>query len=76
MDLNFYLAQITAVLAWLFLIISYWKNKDKLIGKVITISYFEVTKNKQGDYGFRFGTWKGKEYIRFDKTDIDDTNIE
>ena len=54
----------------------YWKNKDKLIGKVITISYFEVTKNKQGDYGFRFGTWKGKEYIRFDKTDIDDTNIE
>ena len=28
MDLNFYLAQITAVLAWLFLIISYWKNKD------------------------------------------------
>ena len=28
MDLNFYLAQITAILAWIFLIISYWKNKD------------------------------------------------
>ena len=28
MNLNFYLAQITALLAWLFLIISYWKNKD------------------------------------------------
>ena len=38
-------------------------------------TYFEVTKNKQGDYGFRFGTRKAKEYIRFDKTDIDDTNI-
>jgi len=28
MDLNFYLAQIMALLAWIFLIISYWKNKD------------------------------------------------
>lgn len=54
----------------------YWKNKDKLIGKVITINYFEISKNKQGSYGLRFGTWKGKEYIRFDKEGIDDTNIE
>ena len=54
----------------------YWKNKDELIGKVITINYFEVTKNKQGDYGFRFGTWKGKDWIRFDKTDIEETNID
>ena len=35
MDLNFYLAQITAILAWIFLIISYWKNKDnKLLLKI------------------------------------------
>lgn len=54
----------------------YWKNKDKLIGKVITINYFEISKNKQGSYGLRFGTWKGKEYIRSDKEGIDDTNIE
>lgn len=31
MDLNFYLAQITSLLAWLFLIYSYWKNKDDKI---------------------------------------------
>ena len=55
----------------------YWKNKSELIGKVITIKYFEVSSDsKTGDYNLRFGTWKGKEYIRFDKTDIDDTNIE
>ena len=54
----------------------YWKNKDELIGKVITINYFEITKNKQGDYGLRFGTWKGKEHIRSDKTDIEETNID
>lgn len=28
MDLNFYLAQISAILAWTFLVISFWKNKD------------------------------------------------
>lgn len=54
----------------------YWGHKEELIGKVITISYFEISKNKQGEYGFRFATWKGREYIRFDKEGIDDTNIE
>lgn len=55
----------------------YWEHKDELIGKVITISYFEISTNKQGEYGFRFPTWKGgKEYIRFDKEGIDDTNVE
>ena len=29
MGLNFYLAQLSAILAWIFLIISYWKNKDE-----------------------------------------------
>ena len=54
----------------------YWEHKDELIGKIITISYFEISTNKQGEYGFRFPTWKGKEYIRADKEGIDDTNVE
>lgn len=54
----------------------YWKHKDELIGKVVTIKYFEITKNEQGGFGFRFPTWKGREYIRFDKKGIDDTNVE
>lgn len=53
----------------------FWNNKDELIGKIVTISYFEITSNDNGGYGFRFPTWKGKEYIRFDKQGIDDTNI-
>ena len=54
----------------------YWEHKEELIGKVVTIKYFEITKNEQGGFGFRFPTWKGKEYIRFDKNGIDDTNVE
>ena len=54
----------------------YWKHKEELIGKVVTIKYFEITKNEQGGFGFRFPTWKGKEYIRFDKNGIDDTNVD
>ena len=54
----------------------YWEHKEELIGKVVTIKYFEITKNEQGGFGFRFPTWKGKEYIRFDKNGIDDTNVD
>ena len=54
----------------------YWEHKDELIGRIITISYFEISTNKQGEYGFRFPTWKGREYIRTDKEGIDDTNVE
>ena len=54
----------------------YWEHKDELIGKVVTIKYFEITKNEQGGFGFRFPTWKGREYIRFDKKGIDDTNVD
>ena len=32
----------------------YWEHKDELIGKVITISYFEISTNKKGEYDFRF----------------------
>ena len=53
----------------------YWKHQDELIGKIVTIKYFEITSNDNGGYGFRFPTWKGREYIRFDKQGIDDTNI-
>ena len=42
MDLNFYLAQITAVLAWLFLIVSYWKNKNDnlLVLQIVSGAFF------------------------------------
>lgn len=53
----------------------YWEHKEELIGKVITIKYFELSKNEKGGIGFRFGTWKGSEYIRNDKEGIDDTNV-
>ena len=44
----------------------YWNNPDELVGKVVEIQLFEVSRNSQtGDYGLRFPTWKGR--IRFDK---------
>lgn len=54
----------------------YWNHKDELINKVITISYFEITKNQDDGVGLRFPTWKGKEYIRTDKEGIESTNID
>ncbi len=54
----------------------YWNNKEELIGKVITISYFEVTQNQDGEIGLRFPTWLGGEYIRDDKEGIESTNID
>jgi len=32
----------------------YYKNPEKLIGKVITVQYFEETKNQKGGYSLRF----------------------
>ena len=54
----------------------YWEHKDELINKVITIKYFEISKNEKDGVSFRFPTWQGKEYIRTDKQGIDDTNID
>ena len=54
----------------------YWERKDELMNKVITIKYFEISKNEKDGVSFRFPTWQGKEYIRMDKQSIDDTNIE
>lgn len=47
--------------------IDFWKNPDKLIGKIIEISYFEISSNQQGIYSLRFPVFK---YIREDKTEI------
>ena len=54
----------------------YWEHKDELINKVITIKYFEISKNEKDGVSFRFPTWQGKEYIRTDKQGIDDTNVD
>ena len=53
----------------------FWMHKEELIGKIVTIKYFELSKNEKGEVGFRFGTWKGSDYIRNDKEGIDDTNV-
>ena len=54
----------------------YWKHKDELINKVITIKYFEISKNEKDGVSFRFPTWQGWAYIRTDKQSIDDTNVD
>jgi DNA ligase-1 len=47
----------------------YWKNKELLLGKIVTIGYFEISQNsKTKEYGLRFPTWKS--IIRHDKTEI------
>lgn len=54
----------------------YWKCKNELINKIITIKIFEISKNEKDGVSFRFPTWQGKEYIRTDKQGIDDTNVD
>ena len=47
----------------------YWEHKELLLGKIVTIKYFEVTKDsKTGKYGLRFPTWTHR--IRDDKDEI------
>lgn len=46
----------------------YWEQPGLIMGKIVTIGYFEISKNQQGTYGLRFPTWKG--IIRDDKTEI------
>lgn len=46
----------------------YWSHKDELIGKIVTIQYYEITENADGGYGMRFPVWINR--IRDDKTDI------
>lgn len=36
----------------------YWNNQKDIIGKIVTIKYFEISKNDQGGYGLRFPVFK------------------
>ena len=38
--------------------IAWMKKPSKIIGKTVTIKYFEETKNKAGEYSLRFPTLK------------------
>ena len=46
----------------------YWKNKDKLLNKIVEIKYFEISQDANGVYSLRFPTWIGR--IRDDKDEI------
>lgn len=52
MNLNFYLAQLSSTLAWIVLIISYWKNKDNklLYLQIITCIFFSLSNILLGAY--------------------------
>ena len=46
----------------------YYKQPELLLGKIVTIKYFEISSNQKGGFGLRFPTWESK--IRDDKTEI------
>ena len=48
--------------------IDYWNNPEKILNKIATIQYFEISKNDDGGYGLRFPVWTHR--IRDDKTEI------
>ena len=48
--------------------VDYWNNPNKILGKIATIQYFEISKNDNGSYGLRFPVWTHR--IRDDKTEI------
>lgn len=48
--------------------IDYWNNPEKILNKIATIQYFEISKNDDGGYGLRFPVWTHR--IREDKTEI------
>ena len=48
--------------------IDYWNNPEKILNKIATIQYFEISKNDNGGYGLRFPVWTHR--IREDKTEI------
>lgn len=43
-----------------------WINREKYIGKICEIQYFEETKNKDGGVSLRFPVWK---HLRLDKVE-------
>ena len=52
----------------------YYKNPNEIVGKIVTLKYFEISKNQQGGYGLRFPIWL--DIIRDDKFTLEDTNID
>lgn len=46
----------------------YWHNIDLIMGKIVTIQFFEITNNSNGGYGLRFPVWTSR--IRNEKTEI------
>jgi DNA ligase-1 len=49
--------------------IKYYENPKLLIGKIVTVGYFELSQNQDSDaYSMRFPTWKSR--IRDDKNEI------
>ena len=48
--------------------IKYWNSPEKILNKIATIQYFEISKNDDGGYGLRFPVWTHR--IREDKTEI------
>ena len=48
--------------------VDYWNNPEKILNKIATIQYFEISKNDDGGYGLRFPVWTHR--IREDKTEI------
>ena len=56
-----------------------FKNPDLILNKVITIKYFEVSQNSTtGKYSLRFPTISKRypDFIRIDKSTLEETNIE
>ena len=46
----------------------YWANQDEILGKIIEIGYFEISRNQQDEnYSLRFPTFK---HVRGDKSEI------
>ena len=51
-------------------------NPSLVVGKVITIKYFETSKDsKTGKYSLRFPSFLGMDFIRTDKSTLEETNI-
>ena len=51
-------------------------NPSLVVGKVITIKYFEVSKDsKTGKYSLRFPSFLGMNHVRIDKSTLEETNI-
>jgi len=46
----------------------YFNHQNLLIGKIVTIQYFEISEDKNNNYGLRFPIWISR--IRDDKTEI------